>query len=90
MHIGFQLLQPLLLLDAEMLLLVDNHEAEMLEMNILREQRMRADNNVELALGQLGFRLLRFLRADEPRELRDAHRQTGEALRKAAEMLPRQ
>ncbi len=64
MHIGLQLLQPLLLRDAEMLLLVDDDEAEMLETYVLGEQRLRPDHDVDLALGQLGLGLLSLLGTD--------------------------
>ena len=48
MHVGLQLLQLLLLRDAEMLLLVDDQEAEMLaKCDILGEQRVGADHDVD-------------------------------------------
>src|SRR2546423_416354 len=53
MDTGLQLLQPLLLRDAGMLRLGDHDQAEMLEPNAPGEQRMRADDNVDLAFGQL-------------------------------------
>ena len=56
MHFGAQLLQPLLVLDAEMLLLVDDDEAEILEGDLLAEQRMRADDDIDLAGGEPGLR----------------------------------
>ena len=45
--IGLELLQLLLLRDAEMLLLVDDQEPEMGEPDILGEQRVGADDDVE-------------------------------------------
>ena len=51
MHLGAQLLQTLLMSDAEMLLLVDDDEAEPLELHRFREQRMRADDDVDRAVG---------------------------------------
>ena len=47
MHILAQLLQPLLVLDAEMLLLVDDEQAEIGELDVLAEQRMGADDDVD-------------------------------------------
>ena len=47
MHLGAQLLQPLLVSDTEMLLLVDDDEAEPLELHRFREQRMGADHDVD-------------------------------------------
>ena len=90
MHIGLELLQLFLLRDAEMLLLVDDDEAEMGEPHILREQRVGADDDLDFALGEIGLDLLRFLGADHARQLRDAHRQSGEALAETAVMLARQ
>ena len=80
MHIGLQLLQPLLLRDAEMLLLVDDDEAEMGEMHILGEQRVGADDDLDPARGEVRLDLLRVLGRDQARQLRDADRQPGEAL----------
>ena len=51
MHLGAQRLQPLLVRDAEMLLLVDDDQAEVLELDGLAEQRMGADHDVDLAVG---------------------------------------
>ena len=47
MHLGAQLLQALLVLDAEMLLLVDDDEAEVLEVDGLAEHRMGADDDID-------------------------------------------
>jgi hypothetical protein len=59
MHVGAQLLQPLLVGDAEMLLLVDDQQAEILELDALGQQRVGADDDVDGAvrqpfLGRLG------------------------------------
>ena len=50
MDVGAQLLQPLLVGDAEMLLLVDDQQAEILELDALGQQRMRADDDVDRAV----------------------------------------
>ena len=49
MDVGAQLLQPLLVRDAEMLLLVDDQQAEILELDALGQQRMGADDDVDRA-----------------------------------------
>jgi hypothetical protein len=60
------LLQRLLVLDAEALLLVDDHQAEVLELDLLGEQTVRADDDVDLAVGQAVDDLLRLGRGLEP------------------------
>ena len=79
MHLGAQFLQALLVRDAEMLLLVDDDEAEVLERDRLAEQRVGADDDVDRAFGEalLGFALLGG--ADHARQLADPDRQPGEA-----------
>ena len=47
-----QRLQPLLVLDAEPLLLVDDHQAEVLEGDVLLEEPVRADQDVDAARGR--------------------------------------
>ena len=49
-----ELAQQLLLRDAEALLLVDDHEAEVLRDDVAREHAVRADQDVDLALGEVG------------------------------------
>ena len=49
MHVLAELLQALLVLHAEMLLLVDDDEAEILEPHVFREHAVRADDDVYLA-----------------------------------------
>ncbi len=51
-HLGAQLLQPLLVADAEMLLLVDHHQAEILERHGLAEHGVGADDDVDAAFGE--------------------------------------
>ena len=82
MHFGAQLLQPLLVADAEMLLLVDHDEAEVLEADGLAEHRVGADDDVDAALGEALLDLALLGRADHARELADVDRQAGEALAK--------
>ncbi len=49
MDVGLQRLQPLLVGDAEPLFLVDDDEAQPLELDILGEQRMGADDDIDIA-----------------------------------------
>ena len=60
--LGAQLLQLLLVRDAEMLLLVDDDEAQVLERDALAEQRVGADDDVDLPVGQALLDLVRLLR----------------------------
>ena len=70
-HLGAQLLELLLVGDAEMLLLVDDDEAEILELDGLAEQRMGADDDVDLALGKSLLHPRQLRGGDQPRGLRD-------------------
>ena len=90
MHVGLELLQLLLLRDAEMLLLVDDQQTEMREAHILGQQRVGADDDVDPAVGEFVLDRARLLGRNQARQLRDAQRQPGEALGEAAEVLPRQ
>ena len=72
MHFGAQILQPLLVGDAEMLLLVDHDQSEILELDGLAEHRMGADDNVDRALGEPLLDLALLGGADHARELADA------------------
>ena len=51
-HVGAQRLEVLLVLDAEALLLVDDDEAEVLELHLGAEQAVRADDDVDAAVGE--------------------------------------
>ena len=53
-----QLLDPLLVRDAEALLLVDDEQPEVAELDVLRQQPVRADDDVDLAGGEIVERLL--------------------------------
>ena len=68
MHLGAQLLELLLVGDAEMLLLVDDDEAEVLELDGLAEERVGADDDVDVAVGETLFHLGEFLAAETSRE----------------------
>ena len=79
MHFGAQLLQALLMLDAEMLLLVNDDETEIFKTRAFAKHRMSADDDIDLAgcgteLG--GFEIGG---SHHPRHLRDFDRQMREA-----------
>ena len=58
MDVGLQRLQPFLVGDAEMLLLVDDDQAEVGELDALGQQRMGADDDVDGAVLQAALRTL--------------------------------
>ncbi len=65
------LLDALLVRDAEALLLVDDEQAQVLEVHVLREQAVRADDDVDLAVLEADERLLLLLLGLEARERPD-------------------
>ncbi len=64
-----------------MLLLVDDQQAEVAEADALAEQRVGADDDIDAAVGDACLDRRQFLGADQPRGLRDPHRQAGETRR---------
>ena len=86
-HLGPQPLEVLLVLDAEPLLLVDDHQAEALEAGLRRQQLVRADDHVDVSLGQAteGFRRLRA--ALEPGQRPDLHGERRVPLAEGREVL---
>ena len=86
--VGAQRLEPLLVLHAEALLLVDDDEAEVREAHVLAEQPVRADDDVHRAVGEARERLARSRAARaEARERLDADRVGREALAEGAHVL---
>ena len=81
-HVGrlADLLEALLLLDAEALLLVDDDEAEVLELHVLGDKPVRADDQVDAAALQLAQDLVLLLRRAEAREQLDVDREALHAL----------
>ena len=73
-----------------MLLLVDDQQAEILELDRLGEQRVRADHDIDRALLEAGLGLLRLPRRYQARQPADLDRQALEALDEGAVVLPRQ
>ena len=87
---GAPLLDPLLLRDAEALLLVHDEKAEVLELHVLREDPVRADDDVERSLGEAPEDLLLlFLRA-EAREEVERDRERREPALERPEVLVRE
>ena len=74
--LGAQLLQPLLVADAEMLLFVDDEQAEIAELDGLAKQRMGTDDDVDRAVGELLLDLVSSACRDQARGLRDVDRET--------------
>ena len=68
------------MLDAEALLLVDDHEAEVLDLHAGLQQAVRADDQVDRAVGEALEGLLGLLVGLEPRQRPDRHRELAEPL----------
>ena len=87
MDAGAQPLELLLVGDAEVLLLVDDQQAQALEADGPAQQRVGADDDVDLAALESRLDFGRALAGDQAREMGDSHRQTGEALAEGGEVL---
>ena len=85
--VGLELLQGILVLDAEPLLLVDDHEAEVFEDDLLGEDAVRADDHVDGAVGEPRERVAGFFVGLEARERAHLHGEPGEALGEGLEVL---
>ena len=90
MHLGAQLLQPLLVRDAEMLLLVDDQQAEVLELDGLAEQRVGADDDVDRAVGDALLDRGQLLAGTSREACPILHREAAEALGEGLGVLARQ
>ena len=88
--VGAQSLDPLLVLDAEALLLVDHEQAEVLERDVLGEQPVRADHDVDVAALHARHDLRLLLLAQEPRQHLDPHRIVRVALPEGLAVLVRE
>ena len=75
-----KLLELFLVRHAEALLLVDDEEPQVLEVQALLQQRMRADQKIDLARGRVLHDLLFLRRRFEAREHLDAHGKRAEAV----------
>ena len=85
--VGLQLLQRILVLDAEALLLVDDHQPEVLEDDLLGEDAVGADHHVDRPVGEAGDDLSRLLVGLEARQRTHLDGEAGEALGEGLEML---
>ena len=90
MHVGAHLLQPLLVLDAKVLLLVDDHQAEVTEFDRVGQQRVGADHDVHVARGDAGLHLVQFLLGHHAGGLGNVDGQALEASLERGEVLARQ
>jgi hypothetical protein len=85
--LGAQALQRFLLPHAEAVLFVDDHQPELLEGNVLRQELVGADDDVDFT----GFCFSNDLRglfpAPEPGKLGDFHRPVGEAILECLKVL---
>ena len=79
--------QELLLLHAEALLLVDDDEPELLRDHVAREDPVRADEDVDLALGEVREHRLHLRRLPEARDHLDADREVAVALAEGVPVL---
>ena len=86
-HLGAQRLQLFLLSHAEAMLFVDDDQAQVLEVHILLDQLVRADDDIDFTLNQALQRFGRFLRTAKARQLGELHRPFGEAVGKILEVL---
>ncbi len=89
-HVLDQRADPLLLRHPEALLLVHDHEAQVLELHVLREKPVRADHDVQIAVPHLLHDLLLLLGRPEPAQHVDPHGKIREALREGHQVLLRE
>ena len=89
-NVRAQLLQPLLVGDAEMLLLIDDQQPDILELDLLGQHRMGADDDIDAAIRQSRPRRRGILGADEARQRPHDDRRAAEPLGKAAIVLARE
>ena len=87
MDIATKLFQPFLLPDTEMLFLIDDQQAEMVEADGFCQQRMRSNGDLHIARGDAGADLLGLAGRCHPRQHPDFHREPGKALGKEPSML---
>ncbi len=79
-HVGAHLLELFLVLDAEALFLVDDHQPQVLELDGVREQPVGADDHVDGPVLQPLDDVLGFLRGLEARKRLHAHREARVAV----------
>ena len=87
MHVFAHSLQPLFVIDAEVLLFVDDEKPEPREFDLLAKQSVGADDNINRAGLHAGLHLGKVFGRDHARGLRDLDRQPLEAFGECAEVL---
>ena len=87
MHVGLQRFQLLLMTHTEMLLFVNDQQAEIGKFDALGKQRMGADDDVDVTGGKPAFHLGRILGIHHPRQLADLDRQAFETPGETSIML---
>src|SRR5207244_10759976 len=85
--LGAQALQRFLLSHAEAVLLVDDYQADARQLDLAAQELVRADDEVQLAGGELAQDFIALLGGLEARQLGDAHRQLREAVVEGLEAL---
>ena len=88
MHLRAQLLQPLLVADAKVLFLVDDQQTQIPELDRLAEQRVGADHDIDIAVGQPLLDLRQLLGRDQARGLRHVDREPAKTLGEILAVLP--
>ena len=86
-HFFFELLQPLFVTHPEALLFVNDHQAEVAELQVFGEQPVRADHDVHFAGLDALDDLLLLLGAAEAAQHLDVDGKGGEALLEGLEVL---
>ncbi len=86
-HRGAERLEPFLVLDAEPLLLVDDHEPQILERHVLLHQAMRADQDIDGAGSGTLQNVLDLAFGAEAVDDLDGERELGHALAEAPVVL---
>ncbi len=85
--VGAQRLERLLVLNAETLLLIDDHEPQVLELHLTGKQPVGADDEVEAAVFEVVLRLLRIGWGLEAGESADGDGEAGVAFGEGVEVL---
>ncbi len=87
MYVGGKILQFFLLRHAEVLLFVDDHQAEACETHALAEQGMGPDDDIHITGGTFLASLGGLLRIHQPRQLTNAQGETVKARGEGLEVL---
>ena len=87
MDIGAHFLQAFLVLDAKVLLFINDEQAEIAELDISGEQRMGSHHDIDIAIFKALFDGLDLLAANQPGGLRYAQGQALETLGEGGKML---